>query len=200
MRIRSLTTFGSIGLSAWMVSILLGALIGSVGAYWGLALFAPRAPIAPPPIALDTKALPELQQAALLFGSNLALAPPAQSQNIKVLGIVAAGERGSAILSISDAPARAYAVGEALRPGQRLHEVRSDAIVIRNGSSEFEVASPQTSSLAVLSSGPNQPPSTYKPAPPPRALAPRSTPPARTTTPNAVRPVRPARTLGQPTR
>lgn len=129
------------------------ALLCAVIAYWAVTLLAPRAPIAPPALTLDPRALPELQQARLLFGADQVIQAPARLANVEVVGIVAAGSRGSAILVIDDKPPATYAVGEQLNTRQRLVEVRPDAVVIGSGSQRFEVPAPEGGSLAVLTGG-----------------------------------------------
>ena len=157
MRIRRISPLRAIGWPAWIASLALVALLGAVVAHWAVTLFAPRSPIAPPALTLDPRALPELQQAGQLFGVDRVAQAPAQLANVQVLGIVAAGARGSAILGIDGKPARAFAVGEQLNATQRLIEVRNNAVVIGNGAARYEVAPPPGASLAVLSSGANQP-------------------------------------------
>jgi general secretion pathway protein C len=173
MRTIPIPAIRSLSLPAWLASLALFALLCAISAYWAISLLAPRPPVAPGVGAADTGALPALQQAGVLFGSTRATLPAAAARNIQVHGIVAAGELGSAILAIDGMPARAYAVGETVGAGQQLAEVRTDAVVIASGTARAELPSPPTTSLAVLTSGPNQPPSTKSAPPPPlRALPP----------------------------
>ena len=183
MRSIPIPAIRSLSLPAWLASLLLFALLCAVSAYWAVTLLAPRPPLAPASSAAESGTLPELQRAGTLFGSTRVALQPAAVRNIEVYGVVAAGELGSAILAIDGKPARAYAVGELLGAGQYLADVRSDAVVIANGAARSELPSPPTTSLAVLTSGPNQPPaSNSTPAAPLRALPPagasalRSTP------------------------
>jgi len=153
MRIRSVSSTRVVGWPAWTAALVMMALLCAVIAYWAVTLLAPRAPIAPPALTLDPRALPELQQARLLFGVDQAIQAPARLANVEVVGIVAAGARGSAILVIDDKPPATFAVGEQLNTRQRLVEVRADAVVIGSASQRFEVPAPEGGSLAVLTGG-----------------------------------------------
>lgn len=154
MRIRPTSSIRTLGWQAWAASLLLFALLCAIVAYWAGLLLAPRAPLAPSGSLVDSRALPELRQAASVFGLD-GSAAPAQPSNIQVSGIVAAGARGSAILAIDGKPPKAYAVGETIGAGQRVIAVRSDAVVIANGDAQVELPAPPAASIAVLTSGPN---------------------------------------------
>jgi len=156
MRIQSVSSTRVVAWPAWAASLAMVALLCAVIAYWAVTLFAPRAPIAPPALTLDPRALPELQQARLLFGADQLIQAPARLANVEVIGILAAGSRGSAILVIDDKPPATFAVGEQLNTRQRLVDVRPDAVVIGSGSQRFEVPAPEGGSLAVLTAGPAQ--------------------------------------------
>lgn len=199
MRTIPIPAIRSLSLPAWLASLVLFALLCAVSAYWAVSLLAPRPPLAPGTSAAESGALPELQRAATLFGSTRVVLQAVAARNIQVQGVVAAGELGSAILAIDGKPARAYAVGELLGAGQHLAEVRSDAVVIASGTARTELPSPPTTSLAVLTSGPNQPPSSKStPAPALRALPPaganasRSAPPRPTQQPRVAAERKPA--------
>lgn len=155
MRIRPTSSIRALGWQAWAASLLLFALLCAVVAYWSVLLLAPRSPLAPSGSVVDSRALPELRQAASVFGLDGSAAPSAQAANIQVSGIVAAGARGSAILAVDGKPPKAYAVGEAIGPGQRVAAVRSDAVVIADGDAQIELPAPPAASIAVLTSGPN---------------------------------------------
>jgi general secretion pathway protein C len=156
MRISSISTIRTLGWPAWSVSLLLFAGVCAIAAYWAAVLLAPRAPIAPTTIVADPRALPELQQSAQLFGLSEQVAVT-KLANIEVVGIVAAGRRGSAILGIDGKPPRAFAVGEELNSSQRLSAVEGDRVVIANNGRLVELPAPSTASLDVLTSGSNQP-------------------------------------------
>ena len=172
MRIRSISAIRTLGWPAWIASLLLFAGLCAVAAYWAAVLLAPRAPIAPTGVVADPRALPELQQSAQLFGLTQAVVAAAKIANVQVVGIVAAGRRGSAILGIDGKPPRPFAVGESLTASQRLSAVESDRIVIANNGKLVEPPVPTGASLDVLSSGANQPARPDAPAssvPPPEA-------------------------------
>ncbi len=164
MRIRSISAIRTLGWPAWIVSLMLFAGLCAIAAYWAAVLLAPRAPIAPTGVVADPRALPELQQSAQLFGLTQAVVAAAKLANVQVVGIVAAGRRGSAILGIDGKPPRPFAVGESLTPSQRLSAVESDRVVIANNGRLVELPVPTGASLDVLSSGANQPPQQGAPA------------------------------------
>ncbi len=177
MRTSSISAIRTLGWPAWGASLLLFAALCAIAAYWAAVLLAPRAPIAPTGVVADPRALPELQQSAQLFGLSRAVVVAAKLSNVEVVGIVAAGRRGSAILGIDGKPPRAFAVGESLTASQRLSAVEGDRVVIANNGQLVELPVPSNSSLDVLNSGANQPtrpgaPASAAPPDVPRALVP----------------------------
>ncbi|MEK9719791.1 MAG: type II secretion system protein N [Quisquiliibacterium sp.] len=183
MRMIPIPAIRSLSLPAWLATLALFGSLCAITGYWTVSLLAPRPPLAPGQQAIESGSLPELQQAALLFGRPSSGLTVAAASNIQVKGILAAGELGSAILAIDGKPARAYAVGEALGSGRFLAEVRSDAVVIASAALRTELPAPTTASLAVLTSGPNQPVSSQasvapalRPLPPSGAAAAKQRP------------------------
>lgn len=158
MRIRPLPPLSALGLPAWLGTLAAFALLCGVTAWWAVQLLAPRAPVAPATGMSAPAALPELKLAAQLFGA----APLAQDagaagpSNIEVIGVLAAGVRGSAILAVDGQPPRAYAVGERISPVQTLAAVRADAVVVNDDQSSREIAAPARPSLSVLTDGPGR--------------------------------------------
>ncbi len=157
MRSRPLSAIRSLGWPSWLATLALFTLLCAIIAYWALILIAPRSPIAPAGASADRAALPELQLATQLFGATPGLVTPAAASNIQVIGIVAAGRRGSAILAVDGKPAKPFAVGEQLSSSQRLAEVRRDAVVVVGIGAPIELPVPESASMAVLTSGANQP-------------------------------------------
>jgi general secretion pathway protein C len=121
-----------------------------------MQLLAPSTTIAPARVA-DPTVLPDLQLAAQVFGSTRAAAavsvPPS---NLQVMGIVAAGRLGSAIISVDGQHARMFSVGAAITPTQRLAAVGKDAVLIESQGQRTELPAPPRASLAVLTSGPSR--------------------------------------------
>ena len=102
---------------AWWLACAMGlCLLTGAIAYWSSIWFAPAVRIAPAGSLSDQSGPVNLGQAQGLFGQVPASAPiqvvAAAPSNIKVLGIVAAGAKGSAILAIDGKPAKVYAVGD----------------------------------------------------------------------------------------
>ncbi|SAI72996.1 general secretion pathway protein C [Bordetella ansorpii] len=65
-------------------------------------------------------------------GSAIAnwLAPGPAKVQVKVVGVLVAGQRGGAVLSVNDGAPRAYAVGEQLAAGVVLERIDPDAVVL----------------------------------------------------------------------
>ncbi len=166
MRSRPLSALRALGWPSWLATLALFALLCAILAYWSMILLAPRSPIAPASALAGRDALPELQLASQLFGTTQGAAAAAAASNIQVLGIVAAGRRGSAILAIDGKAPRPFAVGEALSPTQRLAEVRSNAVIVAGAGEPLELPAPESPSIAVLTSGADQPPSEGRTNPP----------------------------------
>jgi general secretion pathway protein C len=151
---RPLVALRSIGWPAWLASTVLFALLCAIVAYWTMQMLAPRAPIAPAVSAVEQRALPELQLASQLFGVTQSAGPVvAPPSNIQVLGVVAAGPKGSAILTVDGGAPKAVAVGERVTPTQVVQAVRSDAVVIDAGGQRSELPAPARPSTDLLTSG-----------------------------------------------
>lgn len=156
MRFRPFPPLSSLGLPAWLGTLAAFALLCAVVAWWAVQLLAPTVPVTPATGISAPTALPDLKLASQLFGSaneheNVAAGP----SNVEVIGVLAAGSRGSAILAVDGQPPRAYAVGERISPVQRLFEVRPDAVVVQGEQARQEIAAPARSSLSVLTDGPD---------------------------------------------
>jgi general secretion pathway protein C len=192
---RSLIAIRSVSWPAWLATVLAFAALCAAIAYWAMVLLAPQAPIAPGGAVQDTRALPQLHAASQLFGVTreqaAAAAPPS---TIQVLGVVAAGWKGSAILAVDGKPPKMYAVGARLTPTQSLVAVRSDAVVVDTNGLVQELPAPTKPSLAVLTEGkargaPGAPATTPPGAPPPSptvgqsVIPPPAAVPAMTATP-----------------
>lgn len=157
MQTRPFPPLSSIGLPAWLGTLAAFAALCAILAWWAVQLLAPRAPIAPAVSAGETQALPTLRQATQLFGSAAGAHTQAMrgSVEVSVLGVLAAGMRGSAILSVDGQPPAAYAVGQRIAPGQTLVEVRGNLIVIEQDGRRVELAAPARPALSLLDDGPS---------------------------------------------
>lgn len=154
MRIRRLPSIPRLGWPAWLATLVAFALLCASAAYWAMRLVAPRAPIAPPAALDEQRALPELRLAAQLFGVAAASGPGAAlPSNVVVVGILAAGSRGSAILGVDGRPPKAFAVGERISATQQILEVRSGSVVIDAGGMRSELPAPIKPDLAILTDG-----------------------------------------------
>jgi general secretion pathway protein C len=154
MRNRTLSLVRSLTWPVWLATALAFAAVCAVIAYWALQILAPRAPIAPSGIASDQRSLPQLQAASQLFGATVAATAAApQPSNIQVVGIVAAGRLGSAILTVDGKPPKSFSVGTKVSPTQSLGAVRADAVVIDSAGQRVELPAPTRASLDVLTSG-----------------------------------------------
>ena len=166
MRTRSISAIRTLGWPAWSASLLLFAALCAIVSFWATVLLAPRPAIAPAGVVADPRALPELQLSAQLFGLGQPAVAAAKLSNVQVVGIVAAGRRGSAILGVDGKPPRAFAVGESLTPSQTLSAVEPDRVVIASNGRNVELPAPSAATLDVLTSGGDQP---ARPGAPPGA-------------------------------
>ena len=136
--------------------IALFAVLCATATYWVLQLLAPRAAIAPGGSMVDSRKAPDLTAASRLFGTVASEGAQAEvvASNIKVLGVAASTNRGSAVLAIDGQPAKAFGVGERIDDRTVLREVRADVVVIEQGGSRIELRAPDRPDVALLSAGP----------------------------------------------
>lgn len=151
----------SLGWPAWLASLAATAALGGTLAYWVLLLGAPPPPIGPARLAAAAPEAPDTAALSRLFGASGATASTAavaQPLAIQVVGIVAAGRRGSALLVVEGKPARAYAVGEAVTAGARVRQVSPDAVILElGGGTTTSLAAPPRTPLSVLGTEPARP-------------------------------------------
>ncbi len=147
------------GWAWWVVtSLALGLLLGAV-TYWASLWLAPPVRIAPAGALSDQSGPLNVSLAKNLFGqvvvANTQVASPVSS-NVKVLGIIAAGPRGSAILSVDGKPGKAFAVGDKVDGEQRLLSVDARQVSLGNasGASRQTLAVPAAHDISLLSRGP----------------------------------------------
>lgn len=108
---------------------------------WGALLLAPRA--LPPPPGLTLAAAPRGDTAPLAqwFGAS------ATPLRVVVVGVIASGQRGAALLRVEGAPPVAYRVGQSLGLGATLSAVSRDGVVIDTGGQMLHVAAADTPAL-----------------------------------------------------
>jgi len=154
MRRNPLSAIRTISWPAWLASVAALALLCATCTYWAMQLLAPSTPIAPARTA-ETVALPDLRPASQVFGSTrAATVAVAAPSNLQVLGIVAAGRLGSAIIAVDGQRPKMFTVGADVTPTQRLAAVHDDAVVIEAAGQRTELPAPPRGSIAVLTSGP----------------------------------------------
>ena len=156
MPIRPSVLLAGLNRPAWAATLAAAAVLAATAAHWLVTLGAPTPQPGPAPIASGAGAPPDLASAALLFGR--ADAPGAQAVapaalNLQVLGVVAAGRLGSALLAIDGKPARAYVVGASLGPGRQLKAITDQSVVIDDNGRDLTLPAPARTSMAVLTAG-----------------------------------------------
>ncbi|WP_323028842.1 hypothetical protein [Castellaniella defragrans] len=103
---------------------------------WGALLLAPRPAPAPPLLAPHAAQAPSLAPLEGWFGSGRG------RLQVRIAGLMAAGARSTAVLSIDGAPARAFRVGDDLAPGITLTAVHAGGIVVSQDGMDETVAAP----------------------------------------------------------
>ncbi len=191
------------------VVLLLGyllafCLLASCLAYWGMQLFAPPAPIASSGVVAEKTASLDLTGAGKLFGAAasaqspaaVAAAPPI---NVKVVGLMASNQtaRASAVLSIENRPAQAFAVGDYLGNNTKLVDITRAGIVIEQNGNRTKVDSPPVPTIASLSK-PNSPPGA-KPDDPNQARSSIPLPAGSSSAPGSAPYTPPPSPIAQPT-
>jgi general secretion pathway protein C len=156
MPLRLNAMLAGLGRPAWAGTLLAAAVLAATAGHWLVTLGAPVPQPGPEAAAQGSRAAPDLGAAALLFGradapGNAASAPAAV--NLQVLGVVAAGRLGSALLAVDGKPARAYAVGATLGPGRHLKAITDQAVVVDDNGRELTLPAPARTSTAVLNTG-----------------------------------------------
>jgi general secretion pathway protein C len=144
------------------VVLLLGyllafCLLAACLAYWGMQLFAPPAPIASSGVVAEKTASLDLTGAGKLFGAAatsqqtpVVAAPPI---NVKIVGLMASYQtaRASAVLSIENRAAQAFAVGDYLGNNTKLVDVNRAGIVIEQNGNRTKIDAPAVPTIASLS-------------------------------------------------
>jgi general secretion pathway protein C len=126
-------------------------------AYWGMQLFAPPAPIASSGVVAEKTASLDLTATGKLFGSAASpqqiatvAAPPI---NVKIVGLMASNQtaRASAVLTIDNRPAVAFAIGDYLGNNTKLVDITGAGITIEQSGNRTRVDAPPIPTIASLS-------------------------------------------------
>jgi general secretion pathway protein C len=141
---------------ALSLCLLLGAI-----AYWASIWLAPAVRIAPAGTLSDQTGPLNLGQAQGLFGLIPVAAPQViavASSNIKVVGILAAGQKGSAILAIDGKPGKVYMLGDKVDAQLKLISVDVRQVTLgQDGSTTRQtLAAPPKPEIGILTQGPSK--------------------------------------------
>lgn len=131
------------------VTLLLLLALLALATYWAVRLLAPRPAIAPSVLGSDSNT-PSLDPASRLFGSNSPqAATPQAPSSIQVSGVVSAGGRSVAVLSVSGKPSF-VAVGDRIDGQTVLKSVSVDKVVIEQNGQDIELPTPARGDTSVL--------------------------------------------------
>lgn len=121
--------------------IVIGSAIAAAAGVgvWAAILLAPKPTVAPPAL-VSTPELPLLNTEPIARWFGAAAAP---TITLSPSGLIAAGNRGVAVLSIDGRRPQAYAVGQQLAADTWLVEVRPTGVVIRQGAQQVEIEVPR---------------------------------------------------------
>ncbi|MGE8690533.1 MAG: hypothetical protein ACN6PJ_25540 [Achromobacter sp.] len=113
------------------------ALAAGVGV-WASILLAPKPAALPPAVsaAIAPRAA-DNGPVAVWFGKDEAM-----RTQITVLGVIAAGPDGAAVLSIDGGPPLAWRVGNEVAPGIVLREIAADAVTVEQAGRGSRLAAP----------------------------------------------------------
>ncbi len=138
---------------ALSLCLLLGAI-----AYWASIWLAPAVRIAPAGALSDQTGPLNMGQAQGLFGQVPMAAPQvivAASSNIKVVGILAAGQKGSAILTIDGKPGKVYMLGDKVDGQLKVIsvDVRQVTLGQEGSATRQTLAAPPKAEISILTQG-----------------------------------------------
>jgi general secretion pathway protein C len=147
---------------AWWIGCALSLclLLGAI-AYWASIWLAPAVRIAPAGTLSDQSGPLNLAQAQGLFGQVVSAAPQvveAAASNIKVIGILAAGQKGSAILTIDGKPGKVYLLGDRVDGQLKLIAVDLRQVTLGQAGNNIRqtLAVPPKADISVLTNGPGK--------------------------------------------
>lgn len=105
---------------------------------WSAILLAPSPQPAPPALVVQDGQGTDVTSVAGWFGGG-----PASRIKIVPSGLIAAGNRGSAILAVDGGRPRAFAVGQNLAHDLVLVAVRPTGVIVAQGAQETEILIPE---------------------------------------------------------
>lgn len=114
-----------------VISIL--ACAAGVGT-WGALLLAPKPHTPPPGLTMVAPARGDTAALAQWFGASAA------PLRVAVVGLIASGDRGAALLRVEGGAAAAYRVGQQIGQGATLARVERNAVVIDTGGDTLRIA------------------------------------------------------------
>ncbi|CAB3956834.1 general secretion pathway protein GspC [Achromobacter piechaudii] len=95
---------------------------------WGSILLAPRPGALPPAVSAAPPRAADNTPVALWFGKDEVM-----RTQISVLGLIAAGPDGAAVLSVDGGPPLAWRAGAEVAPGIVLRDIAVDAVTVEQG-------------------------------------------------------------------
>ncbi|WMD22677.1 hypothetical protein RAS12_09970 [Achromobacter seleniivolatilans] len=104
---------------------------------WASVLLAPRPGALPPAVSAAAPRAADNTPVALWFGKDEVM-----RTQISVLGLIAAGPDGAAVLSVDGGPPLAYRAGGEVAPGIVLREIAADAVTVEQGGRLNRLATP----------------------------------------------------------
>ncbi|RIJ05244.1 general secretion pathway protein GspC [Achromobacter sp. K91] len=104
---------------------------------WASILLAPKAGALPPAVSAQAPRAADNTPVALWFGKDEAM-----RTQISVLGVIAAGADGAAVLSIDGGPPLAWRAGGEVAPGIVLREVAVDAVTVEQAGRASRLPAP----------------------------------------------------------
>lgn len=112
------------------------ALAAGVGV-WGSILLAPSPGPLPPAVSAATPRAADNTPVALWFGKDEVM-----RTQISVLGVIAAGPDGAAVLSVDGGPPLAWRAGAEVAPGIVLRDIAADAVTVEQAGRASRLAAP----------------------------------------------------------
>ena len=104
---------------------------------WASILLAPRPGALPPAVSAAPPRAADNTPVALWFGKDEVM-----RTQISVLGLIAAGPDGAAVLSVDGGPPLAWRAGAEVAPGIVLRDIAVDAVTVEQGGRLNRLATP----------------------------------------------------------
>lgn len=117
------------------------ALAAGIGV-WGVLLLAPAPGRPPPGLTTSAQVRGDTAPLAQWFGAQ------APALRVTVVGLIASGERGAALLRVEGGAPAAFRVGQVIGQGVTLVRVEGDGVVLDNAGAHIRVAAAQPQPLA----------------------------------------------------